>query len=126
MGRSVVAFSTAGTAEDAERIAHALVERRVAACVNVVANVVSVYRWKDAIQRDEERLLVIKTTRDRVAALKTVLASVHPYEVPELIVLPVDGGLAPYLACVGASVAAPRRAPTPRPRAAARKPPRPR
>jgi periplasmic divalent cation tolerance protein len=95
---SVVAFSTVAKAEDAERIAVALVERRLAACVNIVAGVVSVYRWKGGIEKDDERLLIIKTRRDRLDALEEALVSLHPYEVPELIVLPIEGGHAPYLA----------------------------
>jgi periplasmic divalent cation tolerance protein len=103
----VVALSTVSRAEDAERLARALVEERLAACVNVVPGVVSVYRWKGAVERDEERLLVIKTTAERVEALKAALPAMHPYELPELVVLPVAGGLGPYLDWVGASVQGP-------------------
>jgi periplasmic divalent cation tolerance protein len=94
----VVALSTVGTAEDAERIARALVERRLAACVNVVAGVVSVYRWKGEVCRDEERLLVIKTRAAKVEALREALVALHPYELPELVALPVAAGHGPYLA----------------------------
>ncbi len=104
MSERVVALSTVGTAEDAERIARALVERRLAACVNVVPNVVSVYRWKGEVARDEELLLVIKTRRDRLEALREALAGLHPYEVPELVALPVEAGHEPYLAWVDESV----------------------
>jgi periplasmic divalent cation tolerance protein len=100
----VVALSTAGTAEDAERIARALVESRLAACVNVVPGVVSVYRWKGEVCRDEERLLVIKTRADRLEALRGALVGLHPYEVPELLALPVAAGHAPYLAWLDESV----------------------
>jgi periplasmic divalent cation tolerance protein len=100
----VVALSTVGTAEDAERIARALVERRLAACVNVVPGVVSVYRWKGAVERDEERLLVIKTRAERLEALRQALVELHPYEVPELVALPVEAGHAPYLAWLDESV----------------------
>ena len=68
MSERVVAFSTVGTAEDAERIARVLVERRLAACVNVLPKVVSVYRWKGEVERDDEHLLVVKTRADRVEA----------------------------------------------------------
>ena len=98
MSERVVALSTAGTAEDAERIARALVERRLAACVNVVSGVVSVYRWKGEVRRDEERLLVIKTRAERLEALRQALVEIHPYEVPELVALPIEAGHAPYLA----------------------------
>jgi periplasmic divalent cation tolerance protein len=100
----VVALSTVGRAEDAERIGRELVERRLAACVNVVPGLTSIYRWKGAIESESERLLVIKTRRERIDDLKTALVSLHPYEVPELVVLPIEGGHAPYLAWIGESV----------------------
>jgi len=103
-GGAVVALSTVGSREDAERIARALVERRLAACVNVVPGLVSIYRWKGSVERDEERLLVIKTRVDAVEALREALVAMHPYEVPELVVLPVEAGHAPYLAWIADSV----------------------
>jgi periplasmic divalent cation tolerance protein len=100
----VVALSTVGNAEDAERIARALVERRLAACVNVVANVVSHYRWKGEVSRDPELLLVIKTRRERLEALREALVGMHPYEVPELLAFPIAAGHEPYLAWLDESV----------------------
>jgi len=100
----VVAFSTVGKAEDGERIARALVERRLAACVNVVPGVVSVYRWKGEVCRDQELLLVIKTRRERLDALREALVGLHPYDVPELVALPIVAGHEPYLAWVDDSV----------------------
>jgi periplasmic divalent cation tolerance protein len=100
----VVAFSTVGTAEDAERISRALVERRLAACVNVVPGVVSVYRWKGNVLRDEERLLVIKTRAARLEALREALVALHPYDLPELVALPIEAGHEPYLAWLDDSV----------------------
>jgi len=100
----VVALSTAGTAEDAERIARALVERRLAACVNVVPGVVSVYRWKGEVHRDEERLLVIKTRTSKLDLLREALCAMHPYELPELVALPIEAGHEPYLAWLDDSV----------------------
>jgi periplasmic divalent cation tolerance protein len=100
----VVALSTVGTAEDAERLARALVERRLAACVNVVPGLVSVYRWQGAVEREEERLLLIKTRAERVDALRRALVELHPYELPELVVLDVRDGHPPYLAWVDESV----------------------
>jgi periplasmic divalent cation tolerance protein len=99
-----VALSTVGTAEDAERIARSLVERRLAACVNVVPGVVSIYRWKGGICRDEERLLVIKTRLERLPALREALVALHPYDVPELVALAVEAGHEPYLAWLDESV----------------------
>ena len=104
MSDRVVVLSTVGTDGDAVRIARALVERRLAACVNVVPGVRSVYRWKGRVEEDEERLLVIKTRRDRFEALREALVSLHPYELPEAIVLPVEAGHAPYLAWLDESV----------------------
>jgi periplasmic divalent cation tolerance protein len=100
----VVAFSTVGSAGDAERIARALVERRLAACVNVVSGVVSVYRWKGEVRRDEERLLVLKTRAEKLEALREALVELHPYELPELVALPIEAGHAPYLAWLDESV----------------------
>jgi len=103
----VVALSTVGRAEDAERIARALVERRLAACVNVVPKVVSVYRWKGEVCRDQELLLVVKTRRERLGALREALVEMHPYEVPELVALPIEAGHEPYLAWLDGEVTPP-------------------
>ena len=100
----VVALSTAPDEATAARIAETLVERRLAACVNVVVGVRSTYRWKGEVRRDDEVLLVIKTTRAEIAALKAAFPEVHPYEVPELVVLPVAGGSEAYLRWVAESV----------------------
>jgi periplasmic divalent cation tolerance protein len=100
----VVALSTAGTVEDAERIARALVEQGVAACVNVVPGVVSFYRWRGALEREGETLLVIKTMGERLEALRAALLALHPYELPELIALPIGDGHRPYLDWLAGSV----------------------
>ena len=89
-------------------IAAALVERELVACVNIVAGVQSVYRWKGAVEHDEESLLVIKTTRAAVAALDTALRELHPYETFELVALDVAGGSADYLDWIAGSVTLPR------------------
>jgi periplasmic divalent cation tolerance protein len=86
-----------GSAEQAERLARALVERRLAACVNVLPGVVSVYRWQERIERDNEHLLIIKSSRARLTELQATLVSLHPYELPEVLALPVAAGHAPYL-----------------------------
>jgi periplasmic divalent cation tolerance protein len=91
----VVVLSTVAGAEDAERIARELVERRLAACVNVVPGLVSLYRWKGAVSKDEERLLLIKTRRERYDALAQALQELHPYELPEIVALPVEAGSLP-------------------------------
>ena len=101
---ALVALSTVGKPEDAERIARALVERGVAACVNIVPGVVSIYRWKGQVDKDAELLLVIKTTAARYPDLERELKALHPYEVPELLALPIEAGSAAYLAWLRESV----------------------
>ena len=103
----VVALCAVGSAEDAERIARALVERRVAACVNVVPGVTSFYRWEGEVARDAEWLLVMKTTAARFEALREAVVELHPYDVPEVVELPIERGHAPYLDWIDASVSAP-------------------
>ena len=100
----MIVLSTVGKPEDADRIARELVERGLAACVNVVPGVVSYYRWKGKLERDEERLLVIKTTAGRFKRLRDALVSLHPYELPEVIALMIDGGHKPYLEWLDGSV----------------------
>jgi periplasmic divalent cation tolerance protein len=94
----IVVLSTVARAEDAERIGQALVARGLAACVNVVPGLVSIYRWKGEVERAEERLLLIKTRSETFAALREALVALHPYEVPEVLALPIEDGHAPYLA----------------------------
>jgi periplasmic divalent cation tolerance protein len=101
----LVALSTVADEKDAERLARVLVERRLAACVNVLPGLVSFYRWEGEVKRDEERLLVIKTRADRFEDLRSALAELHPYEVPELVALPAAAGLRPYLDWLDQSVA---------------------
>ncbi len=92
-----VAFSTAPDEAVAARIARALVDERLAACANLIPGVRSIYRFEGAVEDEREVLLVIKTRADRVEALADRLRALHPYQVPELLVLPTVGGLAPYL-----------------------------
>lgn len=100
-----VALTTAPDATVAAQIARTLVDERLAACANLVPQVRSIYRWQGRLEDDTEVLMVIKTRADRVAALADRLRALHPYEVPELIVLPVVGGLAPYLSWMRAETA---------------------
>ncbi len=101
-----VALSTAPDAETATRIARALVDEQLAACVNLVPGVRSIYRWAGAVQEDAEVLLVAKTRADRVERLAERLRELHPYDLPELVALPVSGGLPAYLEWVAAEVEA--------------------
>lgn len=82
--------STVGSVEDAEKIADTLVRERVAACVGFVPRITSVYRWKGRIERETETMLIIKTAADRVDAAMARLRELHPYEVPEIVVIPVE------------------------------------
>ena len=97
MTGAIVALSTVNSPEAAERIARALVEQGVAACVNVVPGVTSYYRWKGALEKDAEILLVIKARAEAFEALKAALLAIHPYEVPELVAIPIGSGHQPYL-----------------------------
>jgi periplasmic divalent cation tolerance protein len=107
MNDIVLVLSTAPAAagnDTAEQIARALIDERLAACVNVHAPMVSVYRWKGAVERDSERQLIIKTTRTALPALEKRLRELHPYELPEFIVVPAAGGSEKYLEWVAQEV----------------------
>jgi periplasmic divalent cation tolerance protein len=88
----------------AESLAEGLVEARLAACVNVLPSAVSIYRWKGRVRRDEESLLVIKTSAAKLKALERWIMARHPYEVPEFLALPVSAGSRRYLAWLAEAV----------------------
>jgi periplasmic divalent cation tolerance protein len=90
----------------AERIAELLIERKLAACVNILAPCRSVYRWKGAVQHDEEHPLLVKTTTERYAELERAIRDAHPYELPEIIAVPIEHGLPEYLGWVSAETTA--------------------
>jgi periplasmic divalent cation tolerance protein len=100
----LLVLCTCPDAASGERIARTLVEERLAACVNRVPGLISVYRWQDAVESAAEELLLIKTTRDAFPALQARLLALHPYALPEVIALPVDHGHMPYLDWVRAAV----------------------
>jgi periplasmic divalent cation tolerance protein len=100
----VVVLTALGAPRDAERIARALVEERLAACVNVVPGVVSVYRWKGNVEQESELLLVIKTMAAQLDALKVRLVELHPYELPEVVVIAIGGGHGAYLEWIAQQV----------------------
>ena len=81
----------------AEKLADALLEKQLAACVNILAPCRSVYRWKGSVQHDEEHPMLIKTTAERYQALEQAIRAGHPYELPEIIAVPVERGLPEYL-----------------------------
>ncbi len=98
---AVVVLTTVPSGEVGETIGRTLVEERLAACVNVLPPMTSIYRWRGAIERDTAHQVVIKTTATRVSALRARLATLHPYELPELLVLRVADGGASYLEWIG-------------------------
>jgi periplasmic divalent cation tolerance protein len=81
----------------AEKLAEALIEARIAACINILAPCRSVYRWKGAVQHDEEHPVLIKTSAERYAALEQAIRGLHPYELPEIVAVPIERGLPAYL-----------------------------
>jgi periplasmic divalent cation tolerance protein len=92
----------------AERLADSLIEKRLAACINILAPCRSVYRWKDAVQHDEEHPMLIKTTTECYPALEAAVRAGHPYELPEIIAVPVERGLPAYLDWIAAETSASR------------------
>ena len=103
-GDVLVVLVTTPTPEVAADLARALVEARLAACGNVVPGLRSIYRWEGAVQDEPEALLVLKTTRALFEPLREAVLRRHPYQVPEVVALPVEAGSAPYLAWVRAQV----------------------
>ena len=89
----------------AERIAETVVSERLAACVNIVPGLISIYRWQGAVQRDSELLLILKTASTLYPRLEARLRELHPYQVPEIIALPIQAGLPAYLDWIAASTA---------------------
>ncbi len=104
MTDKILVLSTAGSERDAGNIAHSLLERRQAACVNILPRITSVYRWEGKVQRAEECLLLIKTTRDAFEQVRQTIQELHSYEVPECISVPIENGSTPYLEWLGESV----------------------
>ena len=102
----VVVLTTVGANFEASELAHFLVEQRLAACVNILPRIHSVYRWEGAVETDDEQLLLIKTTSERVHALREAVFARHPYQVPEFVVLPIDRIEGPYRAWLIDSVSA--------------------
>ena len=86
----IIVLTTLGSAADAEGLARTLVDEGLAACVNILPVMRSVYRWQSAVHHDDERQLVIKTTTERLAALEARIKALHPYELPEWLVISAD------------------------------------
>ncbi|SRR6266699_5338189 len=97
MTDKLLVLSTAGSETEARKIAEALVERKLAACVNIVPRILSVYRWEGGVEHAEEYLLVIKTVAAREEQVRAIIRELHSYELPEFITVSVTGGSAEYL-----------------------------
>jgi periplasmic divalent cation tolerance protein len=104
MTDKVIVLTTAGSGAEATKIAMALVERRLAACVNIIPRIQSVYRWKDQVESAEEFLLLVKTVKSKEAGVRSAIRELHSYELPECISLPIEGGSPEYLSWIEDSV----------------------
>jgi periplasmic divalent cation tolerance protein len=97
MTDSVLIFCTCEDEAEGERIAHALVQERLAACVNILPPVRSIYRWNDAVEDTRENLLLIKSTAEHFPALRDRIVALHSYKTPEIIAIPIAAGSEEYL-----------------------------
>ena len=97
LGMTLLAFSTFPDAETARRISNQLITEKFAACANVLPSIESIYRWKGKIEKGDETLVLFKLSEERQSAFQEKLRSLHPYEVPEIIFLPITSGLQEYL-----------------------------
>jgi periplasmic divalent cation tolerance protein len=99
-----IVLTTAGSEDEANKIARHLVERRMAACVNIVPQITSIYRWKEIVEEAREWLLIVKTTAAAFEEVRDAIAELHSYEVPECICLTIEDGTPSYLDWIGESV----------------------
>jgi len=100
MSNARIVLTTAGSQEEARKIAHALVDRRLAACVNIVPQVESVYRWQGKVESASEWLLVIKTQASTFEKVRTTIKELHSYDLPECVMLEVTAGSEEYLSWI--------------------------
>jgi periplasmic divalent cation tolerance protein len=101
-----IVLTTAGSEEEAHKIARALIDRRLAACVNIVPHVASIYRWQGNVEEAREWLLIVKTTTAAFAQVREAIAELHSYELPECICLAIEEGSPTYLEWIAESVSA--------------------
>ena len=104
MTDKLMILTTAGSEAEAQKIANQLVERRLAACVNIIPRIHSVYRWQGKVDAAEEFLLLIKTTKSRTAEVQAVIRELHSYDLPEFVVISMEDGSAEYLEWIEKSV----------------------
>lgn len=102
--QTFVVLVTCASQDEADTMAETVVGERLAACVNIVQGIRSVYRWEGAVEKGSELLLLIKTTQEKLAPLEERIKSLHGYSVPEFITLPISGGSADYLGWLRESV----------------------
>jgi periplasmic divalent cation tolerance protein len=100
-----IVFTTTGSHDEARKIAHALVERKLAACVNIVPKIESVFRWEDKVESAQEWLLLIKTTEEAFERVRDAIKELHSYDLPECIAIKITNGSKECLEWIGASVA---------------------
>jgi periplasmic divalent cation tolerance protein len=101
---AIAVFMTAGNGDEADRIAELLVEKQLAACVQIIPLITSVYRWKGHVERQNEVLLIAKTVASNFAALENAVRAIHSYETPEIVAVPLTNGSGPYLEWLGENV----------------------
>jgi periplasmic divalent cation tolerance protein len=99
-----IVLSTAGSEEEARKIAHHLVERQLAACVNIVPHIESIYRWQGKMESSREWLLLIKTTAEKFPAVRDAIRELHSYDLPECVAIGIKDGSSEYLEWIGQSV----------------------
>lgn len=104
MTDKILVFTTAGSEKNAKNIAEALVQRRLAACVNILPKLTSIYRWEEKIESAEEWLLIIKTVRKNFTAVRDAIKELHTYELPECVSVPIEDGSEGYLKWIEDSV----------------------
>lgn len=104
MTDKILVLTTAGSKEEARKIGRALVERLLAACVNVIPQVDTIYRWEGEIEEAEEWLMIVKTTRAAFERVRDAIHELHSYDVPECISVPIENGALAYLNWLGESV----------------------
>ena len=104
MTDKILVLTTAGSKDEARKIGHALVERLLAACVNIVPQVGSIYRWEGEVEEAEEWLLIVKTNRDAFERVRDAIKELHSYDVPECISIAIESGSMQYLNWLGESV----------------------
>lgn len=105
MSNALIVLVTTPNTEDASRLADALVGGRLAACVNILSSIESVYRWEGKVVRDSEALMIIKTTEDRYTELEQQIKALHSYTTPEVVAIKIERGSDAYLKWLGESVA---------------------